>query len=449
MKKMLLGAALVGAAILGANSANAQSSDAVGVYIQKVNVEKLKATVAKSDAEVADPAKAGKSATWIKRGNMFVDVDSKPVNGLYVGIDEPNLKASVPADTVIDNVKVGEADYVVYRSGQADIYVKDGLVTFYTPSVVIDPMALDKAYEAFDKAFQMDPKSAKKVKDGMKKIHESAKLDAEIFFSYLDNMPLAATNFKMAYKASAHPAVNEPDTVALFNAGYASALSRDFKTAVEDLDAAIAMGYESNGVTYYLKAISQSEMGEKDAAFETMKQGRERFPANEGLIRLIVQHYTNEGLDPSSLIDDVQAAIDNNPDNPLLYEALAGVFKEMKRYDEAIATVHKAVEKEPNNWYFSFLEGTYIVTKGNTMSTENANKAMSLSAAQNQANKDAVNTVYKEGLVAFERALELVPEANKVTVVEWLKNLTFILRDDAEVAAKYEKYNEMSKQLSK
>ncbi len=449
MKKLILGAAvLIGAALVaGTGSAVAQSQEAVGVYIQKVNPEKLKAAVAKSDAEIADPAKAAKSATWIKRGNTFIDIDTKPVNGLYVGIAEADLKVSIPGEYTVENVNLSGQPYTLYRGDQAHMYLNaDGVLAFYTPSIVVDSMALGKAYEAFDKAYQLDPKAAKKVKTGMQKIHENAKLDAEIFFGYIDNLKLANANFTMAYRASAHPAVAQPDTAALFNAGYAAVLMGDFATAVKDMDEVIAMGYESNGNSYYFKAVSQYQAGEKEAALATMEVGRDKFPANENLISLIMAYYSDEDKDPSELVSTVQAAIERNPENGKLYEGLARIYDVLKKYDDAIATIKKAVELSPADWYPSFLEGSYMINKGNAQTTENNARAMSLSSAENQANKDAVNAIYKAALVPLERAFELAP--TNVNVVERLKNLTFVLRDDPDVASKYEKYNELSKKLA-
>ena len=443
MKKLFLialGAALIATPAL----TKAQGGyEGVGLYVTKINVEKLRGNIAKSDAEIADAKKNTKSATWIKRGNMFIDVDGKAVNGLFQGAQEEELKLAVPEATTGEEIVDG-TPYTVYNSGQAKIYVNGGQIIFYTPAIVVDSAALNKAYEAFDKAYTMDPKTAAKVKTGMGKIHDKAKLDGEIFFS-LNDMRVAAKNFRLAYKASAHPTLNAPDTVSLFNAGYADILLGDYATALEDMTTTLAMGYESDGNTRYFKAMAEYQTGKVEESLATMQKGMELFPANENLINFAMAYYTDQGKDPSELVPSVLSAIEKNPKNPKLYDGLARVYDKLGRHDEAIETIKKAIELSPSDWIPCYLEGIYIINKANAMSKEAANNSMSLSASQNKAAKAAIDEVYKTAVAALERAHNIAPK--RTEVVAKLKELTYVLREDPEMGAKYEKYDALFKQM--
>ncbi len=108
MKKILL--TMLGVALM---AAPALAQVPLGVTAEKVDVNKLKAAIAKSDAEIADAKKAAKVATWIKRGNTLIDVDGKPVNGVYATMPEAMLKATYGDATPTVETIAGR-EYTVY-----------------------------------------------------------------------------------------------------------------------------------------------------------------------------------------------------------------------------------------------------------------------------------------------------------------------------------------------
>ncbi len=441
MKKLFL--TVLGLALLAAPALRAQGFEGIGLTVEKVNADKLKSAIAKSDAEIADAKKNTKAATWIKRGEAFLDADAKPVNGLFVGLDETTLKATFGEGTM-ENVKVGDAEYLVYTYEHFKAYVKTGKVEFYTPVTVIDPAALDKAYDAFAKAYDLDKKSEKKVNAGMVNIHNRSLENGNTGY-VLKEYKTAADNFRRGYKASVHPAMNQTDTTSLFYAGFLGTIAGDYKAALDDLEKALALGYEADGETYYYKFYCQYNLGDEKEALETLKYAVGLYPNNDSIIEGLLMLYSSGDEDPTNLIPMVLNAIEQNPTNPGLYLGLARVYDKLEQQDNAIEAAKKAAELNPNDFLASYFEGLFTVKKGDSMDQDLRNMSIT-SRAQYQKALAEVNEVYARAVAPLEKAYTINP--SELATVELLKNLTFRLRDDAAMNEKYEKYDAIYKSIA-
>lgn len=442
MKKLFL--IVLGAALAAVPALRAQDMEGVGLTVEKVNVEKLRSAIAKSDAEIADAKKSIKAATWIKRGDTFLDAEAKPVNGLFVGLDEPLLKLSY-GDATMENVKVGDKEYLVYTYEHFKAYVEEGKVAFFTPVTVVDPIALDKAYDAFAKAYEIDAKSAKRVNTGLTTLRNRSIENGGAYYA-LTEYKQAADNFRRAYKASAHPAVNQIDTTSLFYAGFLGTIAADYSAALEDLDKALEIGYEADGETRYYKFHCLYNLGRRDEALETLKNAVALYPNNDEIIEGLLMLYSTGDEDPTNLIPMVLSAIEQNPTNPGLYLGLARVYDKLGEVDNSIEAAKKATSLAPGDFFASYFEGLFTVKKGDKMDTE-LNDMTFTSRAQSTEAKAKVNEVYLQAVAPLERAYELNP--SEVATIELLKNLTYRLRDYVEgMDAKYQKYDELFKSMN-
>jgi tetratricopeptide (TPR) repeat protein len=434
MKKILL--TMLGVALI-ALPASAQMPGA-GVSVAKVDVNKIKSEIAKSDADIADAKKSAKAATWIKRGGIFVDADAKPVNGIYVGMPENILKMSF-GETAATQETIGSNTFTVYPYAHLKAYVSNGVVEFFVPVTVIDPQALDKAYDAYAKAYELDPKSAKAVGTGMGSIHTKSFENGGALYS-LGDYKAAAANFRRAYKASAHPTSPSVDTLALYYAGMSGAFGEDHANALTDLDKAIEMGYEAEGEVYRLKFIALYNLNRKEEALEVIKAGIAKYPTNEDLIDMIMRYYAENDGDASSLIPMVEDAIAKNPDNPNLYQGLAGIYEKLGQLDNALATVKKAVGVAPDNFLANYYEGLYTMQLADKMAND-LGKRQFTSNAQFQEALGEVTNIYRQALAPLEKAYSI--DAKEAATVELLKSLTFRLREDSGMQEKYDKYTEL------
>ena len=135
------------------------------VKAQKVNKEALLAKIEKSDADIANEKKAAKAATWLARGKAFYEVAVEPTKSIFANMEPTMLKLAVgePKSTTKETLNGTEYDAWVYPYFTA--YVKDNKVVTWKQSKWVLKDAPKKAIEAYNKAYELDPKTAEKVKE--------------------------------------------------------------------------------------------------------------------------------------------------------------------------------------------------------------------------------------------------------------------------------------------
>ena len=436
MKKLFF--TMLGAALIAAPALYAQDMSGAAVAVQRVNVDKLKGDIAKATAETTDAKKGVKAASWIKLGDALLDAERVPIINLYQGMPEITLVASYGENSGSRQETIGGTAYTVYPYEHFTAYVAEGLVQFYVPTTVVEPGLLDKAYSAFAKAYELDQKSSK-IGKGLDNVRIRGRENGGAFFS-LGEYLKAADNFRSAYRASAHPAASQIDTLAIYYSGMSAFYGGDYPAALEDLNKALELGYESEGEAYRLKFLAMYNLGQKDESLEVLKTGIERFPTNEDIIDMLLRYYAENDGDPTSLIPMVQSAIEKNPTNQFLYQGLARVYDKLGQEDNAIEAIKKAVELVPGDFTSNYLEGWFIIKKGDAKNAELGNMAIT-SRDQYQQALGEVNKIFAQALPALERAYNINP--SEISTVELLKNLTFRLRDEEGMNAKYEKYLEL------
>jgi tetratricopeptide (TPR) repeat protein len=89
------------------------------------------------------------------------------------------------------------------------------------------------------------------------------------------------------------------------------------KEAKEYLQAAIDKGYQDPNAFVYLANIYLTE-GDTASGLKVIEQGRSNFPNTSSLITAEINVYIAQGR-VDVLVEKANAAIENSPDNPLLY----------------------------------------------------------------------------------------------------------------------------------
>ena len=261
--------------MMAAPMANAQIDTSLGFAdIQDVNVEKARAGLKKQDAAVADAKKAAKANTWLKRANAYYAAANDPTAGVFAGLNETVLLNTVGSKVAEagENVVVNGAQLRKYACENFDAYCQNGQIVFVVATTVIDPNALEIAYESYDKAYSLSPKVEKKVNAGMTNIMNKHIFNAQGYYG-IGKLTEAASEFYKAYRASCHAAVNHPDTVDVYNAAVMATVGGDFKNGLTYVDEAIKLNYMEGGETYYYKSVCLYNLGQKEEAKEVLKEG--------------------------------------------------------------------------------------------------------------------------------------------------------------------------------
>lgn len=445
MKKMIL--ALAAVMLIGS-----------AVQAQKINREALVQKIEKNEAAAADEKKAVKAATWINLGKSYIEAATLPTRDLYVGMLEMELqmKLGLPVSNepiTIDNVTLAGANYDYFTA-----YVMEGQVIGWKETAQVFPGATDKAIEALNKAYEVDPKQAPKIREQLMLISNycSQLGDAS---NNIAEYRTATEAFKTAFRAQSSPAFGTPDASRLYYAGYCATAAgandpASYAEGAELLNKALDLGFvdETGQIYYYLY---HSYYGQREAdranvlkAKDALMTGITKFPKNQDILKSLIMLYSlEEGMgDPSELIAMLDEAIAADPQNIELWFSRAQISVALKEYDEAIEALKKTIELNPNSYEAQFFTGYYIIIKADALNTI-ANEKVYTSMDEADADQKQIMAIYAEAIPYLEAAHELMPQNSDP--VQLLKTLCFRLRDEVDgMMEKYQKYDALYKQMA-
>ena len=426
------------------------------VQAQKVNKSALVSKIEKSDADIADAKKGAKAATWINRGKAFYEAAIEPTKNLFVNMDAAMLKLAVGEPASTESVTLVNVPYEAWVYPWFTAYIKDGKIATWSQTQWVIEDAPAKAIEAYNKAYEMDPKTADKVKEGLKQISDFC---SQVGNTGIDtgNYADAADAYALAFEAQSSPAHGNPEPALLYYAGYlrtvdGAANPASFVIGADYLNKALELGYndEEGNIYYYL---FHCYYGQKDAdkanvlkAKDALVAGIKKFPKNERILDGLMQLYTAEqGVgDPADLIALIDKAIEDNPSNVDLWFGRGRIFYALKDYDQSIESFKKVVELKPDLFEGNYYLGVFYTIKGDALNKEMNEKQYS-SQAVYDADLKVVNDVYKDAVPWFEKAHQIKPD--DVDTLEFLKSICFRLRDEAGIMEKYNTYNALYKQV--
>ena len=450
MKKLIF--AVMAIIVMAAPIANAQ----------KANKEALVAKLAKVDADSQDAKKAAKGATWLARGNAYLEAAEAPSKDIFPGMDYSLASAALGrAMSQTDNVNVGGVACTEYTYPMLKVYVAGGKIASWvvTSPVKEGDLAMEAA-NSFVKAGQVDAKLAAKVNEGLEKVKNYYSTAGTVAYK-IGEAGKAAEAYMAADKVqnmSGFTGQKSGDFI--YNAGLTYVMDGEktpasFAKGAEALTKALEAGYaDENGNIYYY--LFHAYYGQKDSSVRVanlqraktiLMEGLAKFPANtlivEGLIGLYTDRENPVG-DPQELVSMVDGALERDPQNKSLWNSRAIMFDRMKNYPESIKSFQKVVELDPQNVQATYNLALSYIFQGDAMNDE-MNSRDYKSNADFQADQKKVIEAYKPAVPVLEAAHKLDPK--HLGVLETLKSLTFRLRDEEGMMAKYEQYNKALNEL--
>lgn len=440
MKKLLLIVAAL--AVLAVPTAMAQ----------KINEAAFRSKMAKSDTEIADAKKAAKAATWLNRAKAYTDAITEPTKSLFSGLDATMLRMTMGEPEETEETK----DASVWVYPWVKVYVKANKVAAWEQTKEIEPKAYDIVREAYLKAYELDAKTAPKIKTA---------LDALVnYYSQAGSAAVEIPNYRIsvdsyikAAQLQENPVYSKVDPQYYFFAGELAAFlgSEDasfFALGEKYLNKAKELGYmDESGNFYYF--LFHCYYGQKDIdkenltkAKDALLEGIAKFPKNERILDGLMQLYTSEeGVgDPNDIVALIDNALAETPDNPDLWFGRGRVFFKLKNYDECIASFQKINELKPNDYNTNFYLGYFNIAKGDSLNKEFNTKEFTSDEQYNEE-RQKVSAAYMKAVPYLEKALELQPD--NADCAQYLKELCFRLRDEEGMMDKYNKYNAIYKKL--
>lgn len=432
MKKIMVLLALAA----GIQLANAQKSE-----------EACKKAVASAKAASQDPKKNVKVATWMNLAKASMEAYNAPqLNGMLGhGRQEIQLLLTgiKPVSTTTETL--GSGDYIVDHYASCDYY--------YSPDEILQMIvvtrpyvqdALPTALEAYSKAAEVDVKGSKK-KDILAGIENIVKAyQDEAMNEYQFGRFLAASErFESAADAAATAPLSRIDSACIYNSGLTAYMAGNFERTKTMMEKCIELGYYEGGETFAKLAESQKQLKDTVACKATLEKGFELCPDNQSILVGLINLYLETNDDPSKLFTLLDIAKIKEPANASLYYVEGNIRKQLGQIEEAVAAYDKCVEVNPDYEFGYIGKGLLYYDEAIKYVDQAQNE---FDQKKYEALEEKAVDAFKLALPAFEKAFGITKELpTKVGVAEYIKNISFRFRRDAEYQEIYDKYNEFVK----
>lgn len=448
MKRILLTA--IAALMFSAPSLLAQQPMPVSPV--SVNDKGIQKKIEKSDADIANPKKTGNASTWITRGQIFYEAATEVSKHLYNGIDAMTVMGMFGEPTANQEIVIEGSKYNKGVFPYFDVYLDAAMMPVsWIMTKEIYPNALQKAIEAYEKAYQLDgtnKKTVEKVNAGMKAIYDEYSKTGALYYA-VSMFDEAGNSFMKAYDISKLPGVtiakSDVNTL-LHDAGLAFLFAREFQKSIEYLTEAEKNGYDEADVYYLIYHAYRGTAAEDTTALVTAKEylekGMQKYPTDDKIIASLSEAYVLLGQDSDEIIRVVEVSANSNPDNADMWSALGVLYVTKENYDKALDAFGKMVALQPESYIANNNMGIVYVKKADAMLEDINSRAGTFSdRSQYDAEQAKAYQVYAMAIPFFEKANQIEP--SNVATVEILKNVTFRIRDLDGMMPKYEKYKAM------
>lgn len=424
------------ALVAGMQLANAQKS-----------ADACKSAVTKAQAACNDPKKAEKTATWLNLAKVSMEAYTAPQLNGWIGANRQELQLLMNGAKVLSTSTetVNGANYLVDHYATCDYYYNEAeqlqMIIVTTPYV---DNALAIALGAYENAAKYDPKNAK-TKDicaGIAKVAESYQNEA-INSYQMGKLDSASDNFQKAADAAATSPLCKIDSASLYNAGLTAFMSGNVAKAKAGMEKCIAINYYEGGEVFAKLAECQKQLGDTLACKKTLEEGFAKCPENQGILVGLINLYLDTKDDPEKLFTLLDIAKKNEPSNASLYYVEGNIRKQLGQKDEALAAYAKCAEVNPAYEFGYIGQGLLFFEEAVKYQEEAQNE---FNDRKYMALVEKCDEALKNAMPALEKGFEVTQEkATKIGLAEYLKNIYFRFRDQAEYQAKYDQYNSFIK----
>jgi tetratricopeptide (TPR) repeat protein len=382
---------------LGLHAVNGQES----IVSSESTFNSMTKKIQKSDQEIQDPKKNISSKTWLNRGTLFQDAyDINNLKYIRKGMTGTELKVYFKEPTKIEAQQLSSGTkQEKYNYYGFTVVLENDKVTDFYDTKSVDDNALDKAFEAFVKARQLDAekKIDKKLKSPLELLRDQYRR-ASISNFEKEKYAAALKNFESILAIDTIPIVHEVDTVVTYYAGLAGFFAKDYKTAIKYLNQTKELHWKEPKVFYYIEQSFLS-LGDTATAMNSIKEGYKLYPTDNVLVIELVNVYIKLN-EANQALEYLNKAKVLDPKNKTLYFAEGSLYDKVGKPDSAKAAYENALKLDPEYFDATYNLGVFYY-----------NSAVKL---YEEANKEADNKKYLEKkAVADEELKKAVPVMEK------------------------------------
>jgi TPR repeat protein len=303
-----------------------------------------------------------------------------------------------------------------------------------TPDEALMYSALDAILPYFEKAYELDnlpnekgkvkPKHSKDIRAIMK-ANRNYYINGGSYYFDNQNWEKSYQNFKLYLDLPALPLMEgekwttvEADTFISqikFYTGVAASQIPDHQAAVAVLSEIKNGGYRESDV-YRQLSSEYDQLKDSVALLAVLKEGVTRFPGDEYFLLNLIDRSIQAGNLPDA-IAYIQVAIEQNPDDVVLRDALGVIYENSNEPAKAVASYEKALLLDADNLKALKHLGMFYYNSG--VRTRAA-------ADDNLQNKSAYEEKSNEALDCYRKAIPFLERAHELDSTD--RDIIFCLR---------------------
>ncbi len=379
--------------------------------------ESLLKAKAKSDADIQNPKKAAKMTTWLKRGNIYLDLIQFNIKGLWVGMPTEGLSGA--------EILVGKPQKIMTQGNKEDwiyeritLHFEDKKLTGWDETKPLVENGEDVAMEAYMKAWELDEKGKLKsdkaflaniatlrgmfAGKGVKYYNEAGKAnDAELYRK-------SVMELDKALKLGEFPK-NEADSIfdlglVAYYAGVIAQSGKQYDLAEKHYKMCIEKAWQGDK-PYNSLASLYAEQDKHDLELKVLQEGFDKYPDSKSLLLSFINYYLRTGESEKAL-EKLQKGIKDNPENQSYYYAIGTL------YDAMVLDTTDKYTKEQKEEY-------------EKLAIENYKKAIELKDDYFDAIYNLGVLYYNKGVYVLKAAQDIPPSQNAKYEAEKQKAIDF------------------------
>lgn len=362
--------------------------------------------------------------------------NSKVVSAYNYHNDGKLAKAKENIDAATVHSKTSVIAKTWYYRG--NIYI-DIYRTEDSAYINLDPDALQKAYEAYQKATELDTKKqftvdiltrmpiigesyfnygARKYNTGMQALNEKDSVLSRAEFE------VSVASFETAYKI--YEDLGRVDTTTIYYVSIAAELGENYDKAITNLETLMSMNYPEPSIYSSAASIYYNHFKDTIKAAGTYLAGREKYPTDLNLLLNETNFFLSES-ETEKALNNLQLAAQIDETNPTIFFAIGAKYNEVvddtsrtaemreEAFVEASTAYKKSIEIKPDYFDPNYNMGALYVNKAASL-IEIANDLPLDQQEKYDSLKSRANEYLKECLPYLEKALELDPEDRSTLV---------------------------------
>jgi tetratricopeptide (TPR) repeat protein len=396
-----------------------------------LSFEGLEKKLEKSNKRIEHPKKSLKAKTWLRRGEVFQDINDVNTELLRVDMPATEIKLYYQEPNEIETVQEEGVQKEIYHYDRVKLTLQDGVLKSWEKTEKIHEKPLESAISSYRKVVDLD--EDKKMEDDLEENLGRLKRQLE----EKGILSFSQKKYKDAYRYfDLYTNVNDfyvfegvVDTVIYYNAALAATNAKMYDEAIEYYNKAAKYNYGGENLYVFMKDVYMAN-GDTLQAAEALQEGFKKNPESDLLLVQLINYFLTSGESEEAL-EYLNMAKQNDPGNKSFYFAEGTLYDKMGNEEKAIEAYTEALEIDPNYFDAYYNLGVLHYNKAVELFTK-ANNTMDDEEYQ-QLRKEAAEQLEK-ALPFMEKALNNVSKEDDpdsyVATLETLKTLYYRLQKE-------------------